>query len=88
MFSACGNSVQNTWVSGLLTCSRSSTELRQNDQQIYEGSGKLTVTRFLTGNNPCCSTQVKNHFTHLLISYLSLLSTAPIITNTKNFKEI
>ena len=84
MSNICGNSVQTIRISTLQTCSQSSTY-----RQVFIGTnmGTYGYLRVLQGYVHLFTqglSQVVLHKLHLLLSKLSLLSTPPIITKTKD----
>ena len=84
MSSMCGNSVQTISISTLQTCSHSSTDRRSFVGIGIDTYGYLRVLQEYIHLFTQCLSQVELSVSYLLLSRLSLLSTPPIITKTKD----
>lgn len=88
MFNTWGKIVQQVRITGLVMCEHSSTSLYgsvTNQQQPY---GKLTVSPILINVHPHGFTPTVVSVFNLLKSGFSTVSTPPIITKKKDYKEI
>lgn len=88
MFNTCGKIVRNIWVSTRETCTRLSTALGTSHQLTLWSYGNLQVMPNVTQKIPLGYSHLLLSFFYLLITKLSTVSTAPIITKKKELKEI
>lgn len=88
MFNTWGKIVQQIRITGLVMCEHSSTSLYgfvTDQQQTY---GKLTVSPILINIHPQGFALTVVGVFNLLKSGFSTVSTPPIITKKKDYKEI